>query len=371
MSNVFVTYSNVVTPLGTGSRFVFERMLSKIPGIEQDEKGFFISTFSKADQRNLFGNNFSEEFPASSNMLLFLLDELQKNNPVDLADPQTLLIICSTKGDIDSFPVITELPLQSLAFSIRLKYKLGNEPVIISNACISGLNGIIHASRLLVDDYYSRIIVLGVDSVSDFVKKGFESLSALSMDRCAPFDASRKGLNLGEGAAIMVLEKTPADKFSVKVSGGALSNDANHITGPSRDGSGLYKAIKKVIDDTNVSLKEDNAFISPHGTGTVYNDEMESLAFTTAALTDVPMIGMKGYFGHTLGPSGMLEAIMGLEVLHTGQLPVTLGYREHGVTGAVKFIKENEAIGKLESPGYFLKTGSGFGGCNAAVLFEK
>lgn len=371
MNRTFITYSNIVCPLGAGTKEVFTKIISKTTGIKKDESGFFSSSFSPEDQKNIFGSAFSPASPAASKMIVRLFDQMVKEVDFDIKSEENLIVICSTKGDIESFPEFSEVPLLSLAKTIQSKYGVVTPPFIISNACISGLHGLIHGSRAVKNGLYKRAIVIGVDSASSFVKNGFTTLSAVSDKICSPFDKNRTGLNLGEGAAIAIIENSPANSNSIEILAGCLSNDANHITGPSRDGEGLYQALKQLLLNAGVDLPYNETLLSPHGTGTVYNDEMESIAFTRAELNSLSMVAFKGYLGHTLGVSGMLEAILCFEILHTGQLPVTLGYREHGVSGNIQFLKETEEVQKGKSLKYLIKTGSGFGGSNAAILFSK
>ena len=183
---------------------------------------------------------------------------------------------------------------------------------------------------------------------------GFQSLKALSPEACKPFDASRVGLNLGEAAAAIVLK---ADEGDWELVAGAIRNDANHISGPSRTGEGSYNALRAVLPFVE---KKDLAFVNVHGTATVYNDEMESIALGRAGLTDVPVNALKGYFGHTMGAAGLLESILSMKALEAGIVPATRGFSQLGVSVPVRVSdKEQSAIGNS-----FIKLLSGFGGVN-------
>src|SRR6185436_15252216 len=144
-----------------------------------------------------------------------------------------------------------------------------NQPVIISNACISGVLAIITGMRLLRSGQYENAVIAGADVITKFILSGFESFQALSPQICKPFDRTRDGLNLGEGAATVILSTnkkySESRTYGIKVKGGSVSNDANHISGPSRTGKELAHAIKKAMLDASVSL-EDIDFISAHGT---------------------------------------------------------------------------------------------------------
>jgi 3-oxoacyl-[acyl-carrier-protein] synthase-1 len=162
----------------------------------------------------------------------------------------------------------------------------------------------------LLSGKYNHAIVTGVDMLSKFIISGFQSFKALSLNNCKPFDANRDGLNIGEVAATLILsDKKESDiqLDDVVLTSGAIRNDANHISGPSRTGEGAYLALKQVCS----GIKTDEiAFINAHGTATPYNDEMEATAITRAALQHIPVSCLKGYFGHTLGGAGVLESII-------------------------------------------------------------
>ena len=149
----------------------------------------------------------------------------------------------------------------------------------------------------------------------------------------------------------------------MQIVSGASANDANHISGPSRTGDGLFQAVTKTLKDQNI--KPD--VISAHGTATPYNDEMESIAFERAGLTNVPVNSLKGYYGHTLGAAGVLETVMTLEAAAHNKFIRSAGFSEHGVSGKIQIAREHQT----ENIKTILKTASGFGGCNGAALFVK
>ena len=176
--------------------------------------------------------------------------------------------------------------------------------------------------------------------------------------------AQRKGLNLGEAAATIIFRyKTPAPDDWVLLRG-AIRNDANHISGPSRTGEGSFRAIKVVLGDVE---PEELALVSVHGTSTAYNDEMESIALTRAGLQNVPVNSLKGYFGHTMGAAGILETILSMASVDDGTVLGTRGYSECGVSCPLDISPEPRKTTKRA----FAKLLSGFGGCNAAGIFVK
>jgi 3-oxoacyl-[acyl-carrier-protein] synthase-1 len=159
-----------------------------------------------------------------------------------------------------------------------------------------------------------------------------------------------------------------ADKTNAKarVAGDGSINDANHISGPSRTGEGLVQSIESALREAGVSPGSID-YISAHGTATLYNDEMETIAFNRMGLKEVPINSFKGYYGHTLGSAGLLETVIGLESLRQNRLFKSLGYEDAEEERQINVISDNMD----HEVDYFLKTASGFGGTNTAVLFEK
>ncbi|MCF8258035.1 MAG: beta-ketoacyl synthase, partial [Flavobacteriales bacterium] len=244
---------------------------------------------------------------------------------------------------------------------------LSRMPLVLSNACISGVEGIVTAARMIRSGEVRHVMVLGGDIVSQFTLAGFSSLKAMADGPCRPYDAQRTGINLGEAAAGLVLSSSK-DLFKgtcMEYLGGAVTNDANHISGPSRTGEGLYRSISRTLKESGVDAA-DVAYVNAHGTGTSFNDEMESIALERAGLSSVPMNSLKGYIGHTLGAAGVIETLIGLESMKQGKLLPSLGYSEHGVTRPMNVITEQRPFPE----GVFLKTASGFGGGNAAAVFR-
>jgi 3-oxoacyl-[acyl-carrier-protein] synthase-1 len=294
-------------------------------------------------------------------------------NSIDPSDPGTIFVFSTTKGNIDllenhrkSLFEPEKIHLWRMAEMITQFFGNPNKPYIISNACISGSAAIMAASRLIASGRYDHAVVTGGDIISEFVVSGFQSFQALSPEPCKPFDVNRDGLSLGEGCGTVILTADAHNiihHHPVEYLGGAITNDANHISGPSRDGQGLYLAITAAMKEAGVS-SEDIDFISAHGTATPYNDEMESLALNRAGLSHVPVNSFKGYIGHTLGAAGVIETILSAFSMRNNILFKSAGYSENGVSMPLNIITDN--INKPVKR--ILKTASGFGGCNAAIV---
>lgn len=232
-----------------------------------------------------------------------------------------------------------------------------------------GGTAILVAKDLLEAGLYDYAVVCGADTLNEFVLSGFNSLKALSPNQCKPFDADRIGINLGEAAATVVLkaiDSTEKHSFQIKVAGGSITNDANHISGPSRTGLELAMAIQQGIKQANLTADQID-LVSAHGTATSYNDEMEAKALNHAGLNEVLTNSLKGYFGHTLGAAGLLECIITMHSMKHNLVIQSRGFDKLGTTVPVNICKQNTSKEIKNS----VKTLAGFGGCNAALIFSK
>lgn len=307
-------------------------------------------------------------------MLLVSANEAiaQTNIPVD--SQNTIFLFSSTKGNIELLEVKhnfseDRIYLWKTAEIIAQYFNNPNTPITISNACISGVTALNTAASLLRAGKYKHAVVIGADVMSAFTPSGFQSFKAISSQPCRPFDKNRDGITLGEAAGTIILSTTPHklhDKGQVIIAGGANTNDANHISGPSRTGDGLYMAIQGALKQAHIQASDIN-FVSAHGTATMYNDEMESKALHWAGLHQTPVNSVKRYWGHTLGAAGIIESIMVCHSLINNKLVPTPGYSEHGVSKPLNIITETQSA-PLQNA---LKTASGFGGSNAAAVFQK
>lgn len=207
----------------------------------------------------------------------------------------------------------------------------------------------------------------GFDLLCDFIVSGFNAFKSVSPTLCRPYDASRDGLTLGEACgAVLLTRDQRLSGTGVSVVGGGISNDANHISAPSRTGDGLWYAIRAALAEAGTGAGE-VGLVNTHGTATVYNDEMESKALHLAGLCGVPCNSLKPYFGHTLGASGVIESIVTVRELCEGTCFGVKGYAECGVP----YSPDLSAAHRKIQTDTALKTASGFGGCNAAVVFRR
>ena len=317
----------------------------------------------------------AEEFTKLEKLLILSIRSAAGNWLDRLKGTDTILVVSTTKGNIH----LLEGPyrgrfdpdrlfLWKLAEVVKGFFGFAHRPVVISNACISGVLAISHAARLLASGKYRNAVVAGGDILSEFIISGFISFQALSPGPCRPFDISRNGLSLGEGAATVILSADPDKEMDpeFEVAGSAMTNDANHISGPSRTGEELALAIRNSMQEAGLSPAEID-FISAHGTATVYNDEMESKAFSLAGLSGSPLNSFKGLIGHTLGGAGIIESAFSLHSMKENILYPSAGFSDLGVPEKIRVITAPEQR-EIRS---VLKTASGFGGCNAAIIFRK
>lgn len=287
---------------------------------------------------------------------------------VETSSRRTVLIISTTKGNVEGIFHKGEriLPTES-AHVIAERIGVTTMPIVVCDACISGLAALITADRLLSQGSYDTAIVCGADVPRKFIIAGFQSLQALSAEECRPFDMERNGLNLGEAAATVIMAASPTEGVRRwGIGGNAIRNDAFHLCAPHKKGEGLFLAIKQATKDLDAKAI---GLINAHGTATLFNDQMESVAIERAGLGGVPVNGLKGFYGHTMGAAGILETIVSTHTLDEGYALPTRGFGELGVSGRINVLAKETALqGDGKS---LLKIMSGFGGCNAAAIISK
>ncbi|MFZ6011545.1 MAG: beta-ketoacyl-[acyl-carrier-protein] synthase family protein [Bacteroidota bacterium] len=337
MKDVWVAGDVIVSPLGKTSEENFSKLSRGISGL----------------------NSFHDDQLSASPIVAGKISDVPITSSLTRFETLCVDALTNIVGQLSFPPEKTVLILSTTK---------GNH-LVISNACISGVVALMTAARFLRAGLYDHAVVLGADALSRFVVSGFQSLAALSDEPCKPFDANRKGINLGEAAAAMLLTSKPETlgvRSTIKILGGGLTNDANHISGPSRTGEELAMAIGRALSESDISASSVD-FISAHGTATLYNDEMEAKAFHWSGLDQTPLNSLKGYFGHTLGAAGVVESVVSIYALKNNMLIPTLGFEAPGVSKPVHVITKQE----IKPMTTCLKTASGFGGCNAALVFQK
>jgi 3-oxoacyl-[acyl-carrier-protein] synthase-1 len=381
MKVVYKIADNIISSLGIDTAENMASIYSGQSGISLHSDGFgvtepFQASVIKFERINAFLSSFAraERYTNFERLVISSVVEAGTHTNVDFDSPETLFVVSTIKGNVslldpeESNKFKRERAnLWASAKEIVAFFKNPNIPVIVSQACISGVSAIIVAKMYLESGRFKHIIVTGGDVLSKFIVSGFQSFKALSPNRCKPFDVSRDGLSLGEGAATIILgiadeNKLPGNSITIKA--GATSNDANHISGPSRNGEGLYRAILRTLKETDI---RNLGFINAHGTATTFNDEMESVALSRASLENVPVNSLKGFIGHTLGAAGLIETVVCSDSLMNSRLVKCLGFDTLGVSKNINIINKNSEFEEKEC----LKMASGFGGCNAVILLKK
>lgn len=375
---IYITDYNCVTPLGFDVDSNWNALLAGKSGVDlhkiiESQDAFYASGINSEKLNEEFDRVFSQidqqTFTRLEKMLLLSMKPLVEKHTIS---EDTALILSTTKGNISLLKNQTELPegvyLSQLAQKIADFFGFKTNPIVVSNACVSGVMAIAVAKNMIQAGRYKDAFVIAGDEISEFVISGFNSFQAIGSEPCKPYDKNRNGINIGEAAAAVYIttEFSEGEKFRFKVLGDSAINDANHISGPSRTGDGLYGSIRNSMMEAKVSAEQID-FISAHGTATLYNDEMESIAFSRMELQNVPLNSMKGYYGHCLGASGLLESIISMESALQNTLIPSKNFEEMGVSEPLNIIKKNQPANIR----YILKTASGFGGCNAAIVLEK
>lgn len=369
MTSVLAT--NITSPLGMSSGQNYEAVRKGISALSRQDClrglpfGVTVSCFSEGQTASMM----VEGFTRFESLVIHSVGEALSGTDIDVKSPRTVFILSTTKGNVGELSSREEgdglyFPPGESAARIAAYFGFSTRPVVICNACISGATAWITADRLISSGHYDNAVICGADCLSTFTLAGFQSFKSLSPSECRPFDIERMGLNLGEAAATVILGKADGGKGKWTLVSGYLDNDAYHISAPSPDGEGVGRAISKTLEGHDVA---ELAEVCVHGTATMFNDQMESKAIERSGLSSVPAVALKGYFGHTLGASGILETVVTMKALDDGMILPTRGFSETGVSGAVSISGTASETSK-ES---FLKIVSGFGGCNAAMLFSK
>ena len=312
---IYCLAHHIISPLGDGSRANWE-------AVQAGKSGLRYYTDRFADVEPFCASLFAEpqEFvPLCIHSAKQAIEEAK----IDPASKDVVFVLSTTKGD--------NLDLITPAQQIAKHFGNPNEPIVVSNACTSGVCAQITAMRLLEAGIYQHAVVIGCDIQTRFIVSGFQAFKALSPEPCLPFSENRKGLNLGEAAATIIWSNQENGGWKLMV--GSIHNDANHISAPSRTGEGAYRCLQDVMSGVQ---PEEIELLGVHGTATPYNDAMEQVAIERAGLQNVQISALKPYFGHTMGAAGVLETI----------------------------------ICMLTAKKQFIKMLSGFGGVNAAIRLK-
>ena len=365
---VYQLADNITSPLGMTSAQNYQAVkagrsaLAPYSNLWEIPEPFTAALFSETQWQAMA----REGLTRFESLVMHSVTQALEGTSIDSSSPRVVFILSTTKANIELLgdPEATPELLHPGESARRIAKALGltTEPVVVCNACVSGLSALILAERLLTQRQYDYAIVCGADSLSRFVISGFQSFKSMDAQPCRPYDIERLGMNLGEAAATMILagEHTGTEKGWALLQG-TIRNDAHHISNPSNKGEGAYHAMMPLLQQIN---QDTLALVNAHGTATMFMDQMEAVALHRAGLSETPVNSYKGYFGHTLGAAGVLETILTIQALNDQSILGTRGFQELGVSVPIQVSAEAKVTDKKT----FLKLISGFGGTNAALL---
>lgn len=259
----------------------------------------------------------------------------------------------------------------NLSEAVGRRVKASGPFATVVNACSSGTDAIGVALSWLRNGLCDIAIAGGADELNLIPFCGFASLGVLSDSLCAPFDRDRKGLNLGEGAGILVLEAEPVARqrgrnLDLFLCGYGLASDAYHLTAPHPEGVGLEAALRRALSEADIA-PGDVCFVNAHGTATQDNDKIEGKVLNRVFGPDLTFLSTKGFTGHTLGAAGGLEAAFTAAALRKKWIPASIGFKNQDNTISIAPIMKKTTL----SGNFAVSTSLAFGGNNSALVIEK
>jgi len=371
MNKVLIADAELVTPYGLGTEICWQGLLAGKSALAETDR-FNTDAFNSKWAGIIPGLSYHE----GKSLVFQMLGKVLENHSIP---PDAKLLLATLNGEMDC---VEESVLHGrgephaccMTGLLGLAQKLcgvEDEGAVVSSACASSTVALGLAASAIRKGEYDCAVVVSCDAVTEFLYSGFSSLMALDVNAACPFDAKHNGLTIGEAAGYVVLMSEARAKKEGRTPAGELvgwgmSNDANHMTGPLRDGSGLARSVKTALKMAEIGEGQID-FIAAHGTGTVYNDEMEMAAFHSIFSSPRPTYSVKGGMGHTMGAAGLVEAVLALKTFETGWVPPTVALQAPAeeARGWVR----GEAV---ELPAeYALSTNAGFGGVNASLVLKK
>ncbi|MFH1858473.1 MAG: beta-ketoacyl-[acyl-carrier-protein] synthase family protein [Candidatus Omnitrophota bacterium] len=365
--------ATIVTPLGDNLEKTWQEML----------KGNHAISRVKRFPVNPYGSKtactFEDLRPTGGRSMIYtILDRLfAEMAPVPC---DAFLITATAKAGLDNLELlcrgkpadIRDILPSSVTDMVSERLAMTAGGINISASCASSTIAVARGAALIAGGRTEAVLVCCADLVTEFIFSGFSSLKALAPGPCRPFDRDRQGLTLGDGAAAILLMSQGRAKRENRrplgtVHGWGVANDATHITAPAKSGEGLVQAISRALKTSEIGAEQITA-INAHGTGTVYNDYMELIAFQKVfGDRQVPIYSVKGAIGHSMGAAGGIEVALGLKTLCDRMAPPTVGLIN----------PMDEARGRVSpepvslAGDYLLTTNSGFGGVNAALILGR
>ncbi|MDF7823379.1 beta-ketoacyl-[acyl-carrier-protein] synthase family protein [Pontiellaceae bacterium B12227] len=371
MNDVVITGYDLITPYGLGADVCWHGLMSGESALAELDR-FNTTEFKSAMAGIIPGLSYH----AGKSLVFQMLQQVLAGKQIP---KDAKLYIATLNGEMDRVEekVLYDRGephaccMTELLRAAQVLTGVDDEGAVVSSACASSTVALGLAASAIRAGEVDCAVVVSCDPVTEFLYSGFSSLMALDSNASRPFDREHDGLTIGEAAGFAVLmSKARAEEEGLpnlgELVGWGMSNDANHMTGPLRDGSGLARSIRTALKVARVDEK-DIDFIAAHGTGTVYNDLMEMAAFHDVFSSPRPTYSVKGGIGHTMGAAGLVEAMLALKTFETGLVPpsVRMTHPEESAAGWVlKKPQESEAE-------YVLSTNAGFGGVNASLVLKK
>jgi 3-oxoacyl-(acyl-carrier-protein) synthase len=368
----FVVASDMITPYGMGVDACWEGLLADRTAVSRVTR-FNTDAFQSDVAATISGLTYH----GAESLVMQMLQSLFRSNGIEVpADAR--LLLATTKGEIDFLEthILDNTGDASQSVVCNLLRKVADLTgtqgmgMVVSAACTSSAAAIARGAAMIRNGHADCVLVVACDSVTEFIFSGFSSLMALDKVPCRPFDRRRAGLNVGEAAAFaLIMSEDRAQQESLpilgEIKGWGLSDDANHMTGPSRESEGLILAINKAMASAGIGI-DDIGVIAAHGTGTVYNDAMEMRAFRSVFRNNrVPVYSLKGGIGHTMGAAGLVETIIAQRAVRERKVPLTVNMNEPD-DDAAGWVSANTR--SLEGGRMALVTNAGFSGVNTALV---
>lgn len=395
MSRIFITGIGIITALGDSAEKNRQALINEVCGVSPltnfDTKyagSRPCGEIKKPTAELQEGLNAHEHGVTRTSVLALHAFNQSVNDAglsiAEISSPHTAVIGASTVGGMcltdelyndanmttgSGSEYLASYDAASVVLYLQSRYQLNGLLNTINTACSSSANAIMYGARLLKNGLVKKVIAGGTDSLAKYTINGFNALHILSPDLCTPFDRDRKGLNLGEAAAFIVLEKEEdlnGKKVYAEIAGFGNSNDAFHPSSLSNEGNGPYLCMQKALEEAKLN-PGDIDFINAHGTGTENNDLVESKAMLRIFNTSPPFISTKANTGHTLGAAGAVEAIYSI---------LNLYHQE--IYPAIHFQQSIEETGLSPQPDYrktslkhVMSNSFGFGGNCTSLIFSK
>lgn len=393
MQKIVVTGMGIISSIGNSVEENFHSLIHSKSGITRVENfSTYLKDFIKVGEIKLSNEDLSERlnivkensYTRTSLLAIFAIKEAIKHfSETEIS--QMGLVSASTVGGMDKTEqyfyeyqnnisvrkYIHTHNIGDITHQIADYFGLKSIVTALSTACSSSANAIITGCNLLRMGYLKQVIVGGSDPLSKFTINGFNSLMILSDTNCQPFDNNRKGLNLGEAGAYLVLETEENalknnHKILATLSGWGNANDAYHQTASSADGEGAFLAMQKALSMANLSPSEID-YVNAHGTATQNNDLSESIALSRVFHSVPDFSSTKAFTGHTLATASSVEAIYSILAIQKGIVFPNLNFQTPMVEVDIK--PQTEI--KYKEINNVLSNSFGFGGNCSTLIFSK